>query len=120
MFSHRDDVSLAGPQPTAHRGAIPIAGGWDQVSETLDSANAYFREGEILGFENIAKHMTADVAFTVEVERFNAKVGGSAELAPVALRVTSTFRREDGAWKLVHRHADPVTGVRPPESIIQR
>ncbi len=119
MYSHREDVSLAGPQPTAHRGTAPISGGWEQVSQTLDSANAYFREGEIVGFENIAKYIDGDLAYTVEVERFKARVGGG-QLAPIALRVTSIFRREEGTWKLVHRHADPVTPVRPPESIIQR
>ncbi len=120
MFSHRDDVSLAGPQPTAHRGDRPISRGWEQVSETLDSAISYFSEGEITGFENIAKYMDSDLAFTVEVERFRAKVGGNNDLAPVALRVTSVFRREEGTWKVVHRHADPITSVRPPESITQK
>jgi len=27
---------------------------------------------------------------------------------------------EDGTWKLVHRHADPITARQPPESVIQR
>ncbi len=120
MFSHRDDVTLAGPQPTAHREVTaPIARGWHEVAETLDRANLYFREGEVTDFENMATYATDDVAWTVEVERFNAKVAGS-DLAPVALRVTSIFRREDGTWKLVHRHADPVIAGQPPESIVQR
>jgi ketosteroid isomerase-like protein len=53
------------------------------------------------------------------VERFEAKVGGREELAQVALRVTSIFRPEDGAWKVVHRHADPITTERPAESVLQ-
>jgi len=56
----------------------------------------------------------------VEVERFEAKVGGGEQRVPVALRVTSVFRREDGEWKVVHRHADPITTSQPTESVIQR
>jgi ketosteroid isomerase-like protein len=36
----------------------------------------------------------------------------------VSLRVTSIFRREEGEWRIVHRHADPVTTARPAESIV--
>jgi ketosteroid isomerase-like protein len=32
--------------------------------------------------------------------------------------VTSIFRREDGTWKLVHRHADPITAPQSAESVI--
>lgn len=62
--------------------------------------------------------MTADLGYTVEIERFEARVGESEAVTPVALRVTSIFRREDGAWKLVHRHADPITTGRPAQSVI--
>lgn len=119
MFSQRDDVSLAGPQATAHRGSIPIAHGWEQVSKTLDSAIQFFREGQVTAFENIATYASDDLGFTVEVERFRARVGERQELAPVALRVTSIFRREDGDWKVVHRHADPITAALTPESVAQ-
>jgi ketosteroid isomerase-like protein len=53
------------------------------------------------------------------VERYKAKVGGGEGLAPIALRVTSIFRREDGAWKIMHRHADPITTAQPAESVIR-
>jgi len=35
----------------------------------------------------------------------------------VALRVTSLYRHEPDGWRLVHRHADPITEVRPAESV---
>jgi hypothetical protein len=37
----------------------------------------------------------------------------------VALRVTTVWRREDSEWKVVHRHGDPITTMRPAESVIQ-
>ncbi len=83
-------------------------------------AASRYCDGEIVGFESVARHGTNDLACVVEVERFQAKVGGSAELATIALRVTSIFRNEDGTWKLVHRHADPITTPQPPESVLQK
>jgi hypothetical protein len=42
------------------------------------------------------------------MERFRAKAAGSQEIVPVTLRTTTIFRPEDGTWKVVHRHADPI------------
>jgi hypothetical protein len=56
---------------------------------------------------------------TGEVESYRARVGGAEEILPVAGRVTTIFRREEGMWKVVHRHADPITAPRPPKSVIQ-
>src|ERR671912_312641 len=53
------------------------------------------------------------------IERVKAKVGGREDTAQTALRVTMIFRPEDGAWKVVHRHADPITTPQPAESVIQ-
>jgi ketosteroid isomerase-like protein len=47
------------------------------------------------------------------LERWKAKVGGREDISDFDLRVTTTFRREDGAWKIVHRHADPITRPNP-------
>jgi ketosteroid isomerase-like protein len=112
LYSRRDDVTLANPFG-------PPVRGWSDVSATLDRAAENYRDGEVVQFENVATVIGADLAYTVEIERYRARVGGAQEPSPVAVRVTTAFRREDGIWKVVHRHADPITGSRPPESVIQ-
>ena len=112
LFSHREDVTLGNPFG-------PFARGWPQAVETFTAAAARYQEGEVVAFAPIARHVTDELACVVEVERYRAKVGGSDDLASISLRVTSVFRPEDGTWKLVHRHADPITTPRPPESVIQ-
>lgn len=52
-----------------------------------------------------------------EVERHQARVGSSAEIVTSTLRVTTIFRPEEGTWKVVHRHADPVDSPRLRESL---
>jgi ketosteroid isomerase-like protein len=113
LYSRRDDVTLANPFG-------PPVRGWREVSATLDRAAENFRDGEVVGFENVSTVITPDLAYTVEVESYRARVGGAEELAPMSIRVTTSFRREDGIWKVVHRHADPIIAQRPPESIIQK
>jgi ketosteroid isomerase-like protein len=112
VYSHREDVTLANPFGPAVRG-------WEQAAATMERAASNYRDGEIVGFENVVKYVTPELAYILEVERYKAKVGGREELAPIALRVTSIFRREDGVWKIVHRHADPITTTQPTESVIQ-
>jgi ketosteroid isomerase-like protein len=119
LFSHREDVTLANPLGPAAKGIGPVARGWEQVSTTQQDAASRFSDGEIAGFENVAKHVSAELAYIVEVERYRAKVGGGEEVVPVALRVTSILRPEEGVWKVVHRHADPITTAQPAQSVIK-
>jgi ketosteroid isomerase-like protein len=78
-----------------------------------------FRDGEKVALENGAKYVTPELAYVLEIERGKSKVGGREDMAPSALRVTMIFRPEDGAWKVVHRHADPITTPRPAESVLK-
>lgn len=113
LYSHREDASLANPFG-------PVAVGWEQVEETMERAASNYRDGGATGFETLATYVTPDLAYLVEIERFEAKVGGEEKMASGGLRVTSVLRPEDGAWKIVHRHADPITAPRAANSVIQR
>lgn len=112
LFSQRDDVTLGNPFG-------PFVRGWQNVIATAARAALSYRDGEIVGFDRIGTYVSDDLACIAEVERFTTKVGGREETSTVALRVTSTFRREDGEWKLVHRHADPITTPQPADSVVQ-
>jgi ketosteroid isomerase-like protein len=112
MFSHREDVTLA-------NSIAPPALGWEQVAATMEHASSQVRDGEIYGFGIVSKYVTPELAYIVWIERNKGRGGGSQDIVPIPLRVTMIFRPEDGTWKIVHRHADPITRVRPIESIVQ-
>jgi ketosteroid isomerase-like protein len=112
LYSRRDNVTLANPFG-------PPVRGWDEVATAAEHAASQVRDGEITSVETVAKHVTAELAYVVQIERAKAKIGGSEELAPIALRTTMIFRPEDGTWKIVHRHADPITTPQPAESVLE-
>jgi ketosteroid isomerase-like protein len=113
LFSHREDASLANPYG-------PPVRGWDSIVKTTEHAASLRRDGRAIGFDILVKYVTAELAYVVQIEHLEAKVGGREEITPYALRATMIFRPEDGTWKVVHRHADPITTPQPAESVIQK
>jgi ketosteroid isomerase-like protein len=91
----------------------PPVKGFDRVCQAMDSAGALISEGEGYTFDPNTLVETADLAYEVGIERNWAKLGDATEKVPLSLRVTTVFRREDDRWKIVHRHADPITAARP-------
>jgi ketosteroid isomerase-like protein len=112
LYSHLEDATLANPFG-------PVAIGWSQVAETMERAASHYRDGEIEGFERIAAHVTPALAYLLEIERFAARVGAREEMASGALRATTILRPEGGGWRILHRHADPITAPRPAESVLR-
>jgi ketosteroid isomerase-like protein len=112
LYSRLDDVTLANPFGG-------IARGWAQVEARLDQASRYFHDGEMLGFDTITSYKALNTAYLVETEHFRARVEGAAASEEFALRVTSIFRREEGFWKLVHRHADPAAQPQSRRSLAE-
>lgn len=112
LYSKGDDATLANPLG-------PPALGWNQVAAALERAASLLRDGEPTAFERISQYATADLAYIVEIERTRLKTGASDEMASISLRVTTIFRREDDGWKVVHRHADPITTPRSIESALE-
>jgi ketosteroid isomerase-like protein len=112
LYSGSGDITLGNP-----------FGGFGQgregVFEQLDRAASYFSDGRAMEFEQIAKAVADEFAYTVEIERVEVKVAGRTEQSEFAARVTSIYRREDDGWKLVHRHADPRVARQTADSVLQ-
>src|SRR5215203_4832109 len=111
LFSHREDVTLANPLGLSARG-------WEQVGATIEHAASQFRDGRFVGVDIVAKHVTLEFAYTLWLEHEEGKVGGREAIAPSTLRVMMIYRPEEGEWKVVHRHADPITTAQPAVSVI--
>ncbi len=85
----------------------------------MDRAAAAIRAGEGLSFDVISSYEPADLAYEVAIQGGKMSLGDAPDTVSVALRVTTIFRREADGRKLVHRHADPITGQRRPESLVE-
>lgn len=111
LWSHADDVTLFGGF-----GAGQL--GWSEVATRIDFAAARFRSGE-LTYEPMSSSTSGDLGYAVGIERGRATVVGQDEPGELVLRVTHLFRREDGEWKIIHRHADPLSTVTAPGDLLQ-
>jgi ketosteroid isomerase-like protein len=113
LFSHTEDVTLANPYG-------PPVRGWKKVAKSIEHAASLRSDGTFLGWQIVAKYVSAELGYVVQIERAEAKIGAREDIAPIAVRATMIFRpEEDGEWKIAHRHADPITTPQPPESVIQ-
>jgi ketosteroid isomerase-like protein len=112
LFSRREDVTLANPYG-------PPVRGWDEVAKTIEHVASLRSDGTFVGWQIVAKHVTPELAYVVQIERAEAKIGAREDITPLAVRATMIFRPEEGEWKVVHRHADPIITAQPPESVIQ-
>jgi ketosteroid isomerase-like protein len=112
--SQGDDVTLLGGWGAYKRG-------WNEVGPHYDWAAARFREsGAAVQVEYLASNVSGDLAYTVAIERSEVLIVGQDKPAPLVLRVTHIFRKEDGAWKLIHRHADPLMDKTTPDAVLQK
>jgi ketosteroid isomerase-like protein len=89
--------------------------GWKIVGPRYDwAASQYKPSGAKKRVEYLNVTVSKELGYTVGIERDEVQVGGQSKAQPRALRVTQVFRKEDGAWKLLHRHADPLMEKKAP------
>ena len=98
MWSRNDPVTLFG--------AWFSATGWDDVSSVFKHLAEVMENCESYDIELVAADASGDLAYTVAYEHTTATVNGVR--SAYTLRVTHIYRRENGEWKVVHRHGDPI------------
>ncbi len=111
LWSHEDPVTVLG--------AARTVSGWPDVESLFDWLASNFSNGDLYELDVTAANASGDLGYVVGAEHSRASVAGDAS-APIELRVTLVFRREDGVWKEVHRHADPIPGIRSTHEQLAR
>jgi ketosteroid isomerase-like protein len=109
MWSSRDPVTLFGALGPNKRG-------WDEVSATFRWLASRMSDLTAYRYELVAAGCSGDLAYTVGYEHTTVSTDGIPG-DPYTLRVTHVYHREDGEWKIVHRHGDypPVDQSSPPQ-----
>jgi ketosteroid isomerase-like protein len=73
----------------------------------MNAMRSFFENGS-LKQELVHAYATPDMIVLATIERARVEVGG-LPAQDWALRVTLVYRREGNEWRLVHRHADPLS-----------
>jgi ketosteroid isomerase-like protein len=117
-------------QHASHRHDVTILGGfggygekgWNAVGARYDWASSQYKGGgATMKVEYLNIGVSGDLGFTVAIERQEgARVGDQQNPTRRALRATQIFRKEGGAWKLLHRHADPLIEKQVPAPAPQK
>lgn len=100
MTSRKDPVTIFGAK-------VPVRQGSKEVDGTLRWLAARWSDVTVSTFDLVAADVSGDLAYVIGFERIANSVAGEP-VEPYTLRVTHVYRRENGAWKMAHRHADRV------------
>ena len=96
-------------EPVTVFGAAMSATGPVETQATFDWVASRFTGFESAEWEILSADVSGDLAYVVAIEHTTGSIGG-APTESYSLRATTILRREDGEWRAIHRHADPVEG----------
>ena len=99
LWSRNEPVSILGAWRNAY--------GQQQVGEAFIFLEQSFSDCTSYVFELQAYDVVENMAYTAGLEHISTSVSGQPRT--FTLRATQVYRREDGEWKVAHRHADTVT-----------
>jgi len=96
IWSHSATVTTMHPLGGREVGWDEVKGPWEQVAQLCSDAQFNLSDQLI--------QVSGDMAYEVGLEQGQFTLAGE----PIAIdhRVTNIYRRENGAWKIVHHHSD--------------
>ena len=100
LWSRHDPVTVLGAWRNA-AGQAELDALFAHLAESFSDCTSY-------EFELLEAEVLGDVAYSVGLEHTSASVDGVPRT--YTLRATQIYRREDGEWKVAHRH-----GSAPPD-----
>ena len=89
-------------EPVTVLGALNSATGRAELEDLFTWMEGSFSGCSSFRFEIVAAEVIGDMAYTAGYEHTEAIVNG--EVRSYTLRATQVYRRENGEWKVVHRH----------------
>ena len=96
IWSHSATVTTMHPIGGREVGWDEVRGPWGQVAGLASGGQVRLRDQLI--------EVSGDIAYEVGTEQGQFKLAG--QQVPIEQRVTNIYRREGGAWKIVHHHSD--------------
>jgi ketosteroid isomerase-like protein len=101
LWSRNEPVSVLGAWQNAH--------GQHEIDQLFAALGESFSDCTSYSFELLSYDVVGDMAYTEGLEHTSASVGG--EPRSYSLRATQVYRREDGEWRVAHRHGDTVSDL---------
>jgi ketosteroid isomerase-like protein len=111
LYAHSDDA-------TSFYGWGGYEKGWAAVDKRWSWAGQQFKGG-MVNHQNVTTVVTAELAYTTDIETFEVQMDGMEGPTRWSNRVTHIFRLEDGQWRLLHRHANRLEDQYKPSTRLQ-
>jgi ketosteroid isomerase-like protein len=101
IWSHSAAVTTMHPVGGTEVGWSKVSGRWRQVAKVMSGGH--------VRLSNPRLRVLGDVAYEIGTEQGWLKLG--TQRVTIKHRVTNSYRREAGKWRIMHHHTDVAAGM---------